>query len=43
MPARENLPSTIRRSPKHAQDIYAETLDSATEQSGAGERAPTTM
>jgi cation transport regulator ChaB len=39
MPARENLPSTIKRSPKHAQDTYAETLDSATEQYGDGERA----
>jgi cation transport regulator ChaB len=39
MPARENLPSTIKRSPKHAQDVYAETLDSATEQYGDGERA----
>ena len=39
MPARENLPSTIKRSPQHAQDIYAETLDSAVEQYGDGERA----
>jgi cation transport regulator ChaB len=39
MPARENLPSTIKRSPKHAQDTYAETLDSAIEQYGDGERA----
>jgi cation transport regulator ChaB len=39
MPARENLPNTIKRSPKHAQDTYAETLDSATEQYGDGERA----
>jgi cation transport regulator ChaB len=39
MPARENLPSTIKRSPKHAQDTYAETLDSAVEQYGDGERA----
>ena len=39
MPARENLPSTIKRSPKHAQDTYAETLDNAIEQYGDGERA----
>jgi cation transport regulator ChaB len=39
MPARENLPSTIKRSPQKAQDTYAETLDSAVEQYGDGERA----
>ncbi|MFI7601644.1 ChaB family protein [Actinoplanes sp. NPDC049681] len=39
MPARENLPSTIRRSPRKAQDTYAATLDSATEQYGDGEQA----
>src|SRR3954447_19009996 len=39
MPARENMPSTLRRSPKKAQDTYAETLDSAAEQYGDGERA----
>jgi cation transport regulator ChaB len=39
MPARENLPSTIKRSPQKARDTYAETLDSATEQYGDGERA----
>jgi cation transport regulator ChaB len=39
MPARENLPSTIRRSPQKAQDTYAETLDSATAQYGDGKRA----
>jgi cation transport regulator ChaB len=39
MPARDNLPSTIKRSPQHAQDTYAETLDSAVEQYGDGERA----
>ena len=39
MPARENLPSTIQRSPRKAQDTYAETLDSAVEQYGDGERA----
>jgi cation transport regulator ChaB len=39
MPARDNLPSTIKRSPQHAQDTYAETPDSAVEQYGDGERA----
>jgi cation transport regulator ChaB len=39
MPAREDLPSTLRRSPKKAQDTYAKTLDSAVEQYGPGERA----
>ena len=39
MPARENMPSTLKRSPKKAQDTYAETLDSAVEQYGDGERA----
>ena len=39
MPARENLPSTIKRSPQKAQDTYAETLDRAVEQYGDGERA----
>jgi cation transport regulator ChaB len=39
MPARENLPSTIKRSPRKAQDTYAATLDSAVEQYGDGERA----
>src|SRR4051794_21521137 len=39
MPARENLPSTIKRSPQKAKDTYAATLDSAVEQYGDGERA----
>jgi cation transport regulator ChaB len=39
MPARENLPSTIKRSPRKAQDTYAATLDNAVEQYGDGERA----
>src|SRR3954463_3663782 len=34
-----DLPGTIERSPKHAQDIYAETLVSAIDQYGDGERA----
>lgn len=39
MPAREDMPSTLRRSPKKAQDTYAEAHDSAVEQYGDGERA----
>jgi cation transport regulator ChaB len=33
------MPSTLRRSPKKAQDTYAETHDSAVDQYGEGERA----
>jgi cation transport regulator ChaB len=39
MPARKNMPGTLKRSPKKAQDTYAKTLDSATEEYGDGERA----
>src|SRR5690242_20473945 len=39
MPAREDMPSTLRRSPKKAQDTYAKTHDSAVEEYGEGERA----
>jgi cation transport regulator ChaB len=39
MPARKDMPSTIRRSPKKAQDTWVETHDSAAEQYGDGERA----
>jgi cation transport regulator ChaB len=39
MPAKKDLPSTIQRSEQHAQEIYSETLDSAEEQYGDGERA----
>jgi cation transport regulator ChaB len=39
MPAREDMPGTLKRSPRKAQDTYAETLDSAVEQYGGGERA----
>ena len=39
MPGREVLPRTLKRSPKKAQDTYAETHDSAVEQYGEGERA----
>jgi cation transport regulator ChaB len=40
MPARkEDLPSTLERSPKKVQDTYAETLDSAHEQYDSEQRA----
>ncbi|WP_033338495.1 ChaB family protein [Catenuloplanes japonicus] len=39
MPAREDIPSTLRRSSKKAQDTYAKTHDSAVDQYGEGERA----
>ena len=39
MPAKKDLPSTIQRSDEHAQDIYSETLDSAEDSYGDGERA----
>ena len=39
MPAREDMPSTLKRSPQKAQDTYAKTHDSAVEQYGEGERA----
>jgi cation transport regulator ChaB len=39
MPAREDMPGTLKRSSKKAQDTYAETHDSAVETYGEGERA----
>jgi cation transport regulator ChaB len=39
MPAREDMPSTLRRSPKKAQDTYVKTHDAAVEEYGEGERA----
>ena len=39
MPAREELPGTLRRSPKKAQETWAKTHDSAVETYGEGERA----
>jgi cation transport regulator ChaB len=39
MPARDDMPSTLKRSPRKAQDTYAETHDSAVEEYGEGERA----
>jgi cation transport regulator ChaB len=39
MPAREELPSTLRRSPKKAQDTWIKAHDSAVETYGEGQRA----
>jgi cation transport regulator ChaB len=39
MPASEDMPSTIRRSDKRAQEIFVKTHDSAVEIYGEGERA----
>jgi cation transport regulator ChaB len=39
MPARDDMPSTLKRSPKKAQETYAKTHDSAVEEYGEGERA----
>ena len=39
MPAREEMPSTLKRSPKKAQDTWAKTHDSAVEEYGEGERS----
>jgi hypothetical protein len=39
MPARKSMPSTVKRSPKKAQDTWAKTHDSAVEEYGEGERA----
>jgi cation transport regulator ChaB len=39
MPAREELPSTLKRSPKKAQETWLATHDSAVESYGEGERA----
>ena len=39
MPAKKDLPSTLQRSEEHAQDVYSETLASAEEEYGDGERA----
>ena len=39
MPARKELPTTLRRSEQHAQDIWSETHDSAVETYGEGERS----
>jgi len=39
MPAREEMPSTIRRSPKKAQEVWSKAHDSAVETYGEGERS----
>ena len=39
MPGREELPGTLKRSPKKAQETWIETHDSAVESYGEGERA----
>ncbi len=38
-PVKEELPSTLRRSPKEAQETFAKAHDSAVETYGEGERA----
>ena len=39
MPGREDMPSTIRRSDKHAQNLWAKTHDSAVKEYGEGQRS----
>ena len=39
MPGKHNLPSTLKRSPKKAQDTYEKVLDRAEDEYGNGERA----
>jgi cation transport regulator ChaB len=39
MPASEELPSTLARSPRHAQEIWSKAHDAAVESYGEGERA----
>ena len=39
MPASEEMPDTIKRSPKHAQDIWSAAHDSAVKEYGEGERS----
>jgi cation transport regulator ChaB len=39
MPAKDEMPSTIERSPRKAQEIWSKVHDSAVEQYGEGERA----
>jgi hypothetical protein len=39
MPGRDELPGTLKRSPKKAQEIWIETHDSAVGSYGEGERA----
>jgi len=39
MPGKVNLPSTIERSPRHAQEVYSAALSSAIDSYGDGRRA----
>jgi cation transport regulator ChaB len=39
LPAKKEMPSTLKRSPKKAQRTWSETHDAAVEQYGEGERA----
>jgi cation transport regulator ChaB len=39
MPGRKDMPGTLRRSPKKAQDTYVKAHDSAVKEYGEGERA----
>src|SRR3954452_7992245 len=39
MPARDEIPGTLKRSPKKAQETWVKTHDSAVEEYGEGERA----
>jgi cation transport regulator ChaB len=39
MPARDEIPGTLKRSPKKAQETWVKTHDSAVETYGEGERA----
>jgi cation transport regulator ChaB len=39
MPARDELPSTLERSPKKAQETWIKTHDAAVDEYGEGERA----
>jgi cation transport regulator ChaB len=39
MPARKDMPGTLKRSPRKAQDTYVKAHDSAVEEYGEGERA----
>jgi hypothetical protein len=39
MPAREEMPATLKRSPKKAQETWAKTHDAAVEEYGEGERS----
>jgi ChaB len=39
MPARKEMPSTLKRSPEKAQETWAKTHDAAVEEYGEGERS----